>query len=94
MRQETDYMLSKLFYDLQNVKGLAARYRTNRDDVLADYALDADVLDALARDDVVFLAQRTNGFLVRYYFVIIGMSEQVFIERIRTLKPAKENAHG
>lgn len=94
MRQETDYMLSKLFYDLQNVKGLAARYRANRDDVLADYALDADVLDALARDDVVFLAQRTNGFLVRYYFVIIGMPEQVFIERIRTLKPAKENAHG
>ncbi len=94
MTQEIDYALSKLFYDLQNVKGLAARYRADRHEVLTDYALDADVLDALARDDVVFLAQRTNGFLVRYYFVIIGMPEQAFMERIRTLKPAKENVHG
>ena len=89
MKRNLDYWLCKLFYDLQNVPGLGARYRANRDDVLAAYPLTDDVLAALRRDDVAFLAPRTNGFLLRYYFFIAGMPERTFLDHLQAMrKPA------
>ena len=101
MKQHLDYWLCKLFYDLQNVPGLGARYRADRGDVLAAYPLDDDVLDALRRDDVAYLSPRTNGFLLRYYFFIAGMPERTFLDRLQAMRrPAAadtavmEAAHG
>ena len=76
-----DYWLSKLFFDLQS-PALAAELRANRDAVLARYSLDPAVKEALARNDVPFLAGRTNAYLLRYYFFAIGMKDDEFIKKL------------
>lgn len=76
-----DYWLSKLFFDLQSPT-LAAEFRANRDAVLARYPVEASVKDALARNDVPFLAERTNAYLLRYYFFTIGLKDDEFIRRL------------
>ena len=73
------YRLSRLFYDLHTDRALAGEYRSNRPPVIARYDLPEPVIDALHRDDVAFLAKLTNGFLLRYYFFVIGMAEADFI---------------
>jgi hypothetical protein len=77
-----DYWLSKLFYDLQQPP-LAAEFRANRDAVLARYPLEDRVKRAIADSDVPFLAQRTNAYLLRYYFFATGMKDDEFIRRLR-----------
>ncbi len=76
-----DYWLSKLFFDLQQ-PALAAEFRANRDALLEKYALSADVREAIAKNDVSFLAQRTNAYLLRYYFFAVGMKDDEFIRRL------------
>jgi hypothetical protein len=85
MQPPINYPLSKLFHDLYSNKSLAAEYRNDRQAVLARYELTADIVTALLADDVAMLAPLTNGFLLRYYFVVIGMSDPEFIRRIREL---------
>lgn len=87
----TDYWLSKLFFDLQN-PAFAAEYRADRAKVLARYPLAPEVLDAIARDDVVFLGRRVNAYLLRYYFGVAGMSDAVFLEKLH--QTGKEASHG
>lgn len=77
-----DYSLSKLFYDLQSPAAVA-EYRTARDKVLDRYGIRPDVREALARNDVPFLARRTNAYLLRYYFFATGMKDDEFIRRLR-----------
>lgn len=77
-----DYWLSKLFFDLQQPP-LAAEFRGNREAVLARYSLDERVKQAIAQNDVPFLAQRTNAYLLRYYFFATGMKDDDFIRRLR-----------
>ena len=76
-----DYWLSKLFFDLQSPT-LAAEFRAHRDAVLGRYAIAPAVKDALARNDVPFLAERTNAYLLRYYFFATGMKDDEFIKRL------------
>ena len=76
-----DYWLSKLFFDLQSPT-LAAEFHADRDRVLARYPLDAAVKDAIARVDMPFLAERTNAYLLRYYFFAAGMKDDEFIRRL------------
>jgi hypothetical protein len=83
MQPPLNYPLSKLFHDLYTNKSLATQYRQNRQAVFASYELTADIALALLADDVAALAPLTNGFLLRYYFVVIGMSDPEFIRRIR-----------
>ena len=77
-----DYWLSKLFYDLQQPE-LAAEYRENREKVCARYCLSPEVIKALAENDVPFLAQRTNPYLLRFYCYGIGMKDEEFMRRLR-----------
>ena len=77
-----DYWLSKLFYDLQS-PAAAAEYRTERDKVLDRYRIGAEVRQALAENDVPFLAQRVNAYLLRYYFFATGMQDEEFKRRLR-----------
>ena len=77
------YRLSRLFYDLHTDRALAGEYRLNRPSIIARYNLPEPVVDALRRDDVAFLAKLTNGFLLRYYFFVIGMAEADFIARLQ-----------
>ena len=87
----TDYWLSKLFFDLQ-APGAGAEYRADRDKVLARYPLAPDVRAAILADDVSFLAQRVNPYLLRYYFGAAGMSDEVFRRKLR--EGADEVKHG
>ena len=76
-----DYWLSKLFFDLQS-PALAAEFRANRDAVLARYPVAPAVQQALAKNDVPFLAERTNAYLLRYYFFATGMKDDEFIRKL------------
>ena len=76
-----DYWLSKLFFDLQQ-PALAAEFRANPDAVLERYPLDAEVKSALKENRVPFLAQRTNAYLLRYYFFAVGMKDDEFVRRL------------
>ncbi len=84
----TDFWLSKLFFDLQ-AEPLAAEYRADAGAVMARYPLDPVVVAALRDNDVKVLAPRVNAYLLRYYFGIIGMADDVFIGKIR-----ETGAHG
>lgn len=77
-----DYWLSKLFYDLQN-PAVAAEYREHREQVLARYPIDDAAKKALEKDDVPFLAQRTNPYLLRFYCYGIGMKDEEFMRKLR-----------
>ena len=84
-----NYALSRLFYDLHTDCALAGEYRTNRASVIARYSLPEPVIGALRRDDVAFLAKLTNGFLLRYYFFVIGMAEVDFIAGLQPNRKAR-----
>lgn len=88
-----DYWLSKLFFDLQT-PAAADEYRADRDKVLQRYPLSAEAKRALMTDDVEALSKRVNPYLLRFYFVVAGMSEGDFVARLRAIKPESEAAHG
>jgi len=77
-----DYWASRLFFDLQ-APALAAEFRADRDAVIKRYPLAEDVRRAILGNDVPFLAQRTNPYLLRYYFFAAGMKDEDFIRRLR-----------
>jgi hypothetical protein len=79
-----DYWLSKLFFDVQ---ANAPEYRADRGKFLARYQLKPEVKAALLRDDVAFLAERVNPYLLRFYFAAAGMKDEEFIRRLRESAP-------
>lgn len=76
-----DYWLSKLFFDLQS-PALASQFRSDPDAVIARYPLEEEVRQALKQNRVPFLAERTNAYLLRYYFFAVGMKDDEFIRRL------------
>jgi hypothetical protein len=80
--KRTDYVLSKLFFDLQN-GAAAAQYRADRGAVLDRYDLAPEIRAAVLADDVATLAPLVNPYLLRYYCTAAGMPEAVFLEKIR-----------
>ena len=76
-----DYWLSKLFFDLQS-PALAQEFRANPEAVLSRYQLKPDVKRAVLDHDAPFLAERTNAYLLRYYFFTIGMKDDEFVRRL------------
>lgn len=80
-----DYWLSKLFFDLQSPP-LADEYRASRGAVLARYPLKPEVRAAVEADDVAYLSQLVNPYLLRFYFLMAGMPEDEFLRRIRASK--------
>jgi hypothetical protein len=77
-----DYWLSKLFYDLQD-PAVAAEYRKDRGKVLARYRIDEAAKNALEENDISFLAERVNPYLLRFYCFGIGMKDEEFMKRLR-----------
>ena len=77
-----DYWLCKLFFDLQQ-PAVAKEFKADRDAVLARYPLSPEVRKAIAEDDAPFLAERSNPYLLRYYFFTIGMKDAEFARRLR-----------
>jgi hypothetical protein len=71
-----------MFFDLQSPE-VVAELRSNREAMFSKYSLEEPVKDALRRDDVTFLAERTNAYLLRYYFFAAGMKDPEFIRRLR-----------
>jgi hypothetical protein len=76
-----DYWLSKMFFDLQ-APALASEFRADRDAVMSRYPLAPEVKQALKENRVPFLAERTNAYLLRYYFFAVGMKDDEFIRRL------------
>ena len=76
-----DYWLSKLFFDLQQ-PALASEFRANPDAVIDRYPIHGEVRQALKENRVPFLAERTNAYLLRYYFFAVGMKDDEFIRRL------------
>jgi hypothetical protein len=91
-----DYWLSKLFFDLQSSAPLGEEYRGSRNAILDRYPLKPEVRAAVDRDDVAFLAARVNPYLLRFYFVVTGMSEAEFLSKVRTAgaDAAARSSHG
>jgi Aromatic-ring-opening dioxygenase LigAB, LigA subunit len=87
----TDYWLSKLFFDLQQVE-LRARYRADRRAVIERYPLNPEAVAALLRDDVAALAPLVNPYLLRYYFSYIGMPDNEFMRALHATTPAAADA--
>jgi hypothetical protein len=87
-----DYWLSKLFFDLQQ-PALAAEFKANAESVLKKYPLEEPVRQALRANDVPFLAERTNAYLLRYYFFTTGMKDAEFIRKLRE-DPPREKPRG
>ena len=87
-----DYWLSKLFFDLQT-PATGAEYRADRNKVLARYQISPEAKTAIMNDDVGELSKRVNPYLLRFYFVVAGMSEAEFLKRLRAVAP-KEPAPG
>jgi len=77
-----DYWLSRLFFDLQ-APAAAAEFRADRDAVIKRYPIAEPVRKAILDNDVPYLAQRTNAYLLRYYFFAAGMKDEEFIRRLR-----------
>jgi hypothetical protein len=77
-----DYRLSKMFFDLQS-PDVVAQLRADREQLFSKYGLEEPVKEALRCDDVNFLAERTNAYLLRYYFFAAGMKDPEFIQRLR-----------
>lgn len=76
-----DFQLSKMFFDLQQPAS-AAEFKSDRAKFMAKYSLGEDVQAAIARNDAPFLAERTNAYLLRYYFFTIGMKDAEFIKKL------------
>jgi len=80
-----DYWLSKLCFDLQQPSA-AAEFRANRAGVLDRYPLNPEVRSALERDDVCAVAQAgINPYLLRFYFLVVGMNDETFVRELRKL---------
>jgi hypothetical protein len=86
MKPILDYWLNKLFFDLHTNGSLLVEYRKDPHNFLTQYNLSDSVRLALETDDVVTLARLTNPFLLRYYFLRIGMADETFIERLQPLR--------
>jgi gallate dioxygenase len=82
----TDYWLSKLFFDIQSPDTLA-RWKADRDAVLAEYPLSAEMREAVLDDDLEAMAPHVNPYLLRFYFSISGMKDDEMLARLHAMKP-------
>ena len=84
-----DYCLNKLFYDVTR-SPLGAAYQADRSAVLDRYPLKPEVRKALLEDDLVFVSRAgVNPYLLRYYFQLLGYSDDAVMEKLHTaLAPA------
>jgi len=91
-----DYWLSKLFFDLQSSPEAGAEFRADRKKVLDRYPLKPEVRAAVERDDVASIAPRVNPYLLRFYFVVVGMPEKEFLSKVRAAgaAAAARSSHG
>jgi hypothetical protein len=91
-----DYWLNKLFFDLQSSAPLGAEYRADPRKILDRYPLKPAVRAAVERGDVSFLAPLVNPYLLRFYFVVVGMPEAEFLSKVRTAgaDAAARSSHG
>ena len=81
-----DYALSKLFFDLQN-PAIAVEFRADREKIFERYSIPEDVRSRIRENDVPFLAERTNAYLLRYFFFTTGMKDDEFIRRLQEGPP-------
>ncbi len=78
------YYLQKLLYTLNREPAVQARFKADRDFVLADYDLNAEELKALTDPDVGLLyVLGVNGQLLMHYAALVGQSWDEYIAAMR-----------
>ena len=68
---------------MHNDPQLADEFRLDRKSVMDRYPLTEAARNAVLDDNIPALAAHSNGFLLRYYFLVIRMSEPDFINGLR-----------
>ena len=77
-----DYWLNRFFFQMQQ-PDVRERYRADPEGVMAAYRLSDEARKAVVEQDVAFLAQRTNPYLLRFYFGYMGVPDAEFIAKVR-----------
>jgi hypothetical protein len=89
-----DYWLNRFFFEMQK-PDVRQRFADSPQQLMSEYRLSAQAQEAVASQDMAYLAARTNPYLLRYYFGYIGMRDPEFIARLRALTPsAAPSSHG
>ena len=86
-----EYHLNKMFFELHNDPQLADEFRLDRKSVMDRYPLTEAARNAVIEDNIPVLAAHSNGFLLRYYFLVVRMSESDFIDGLRRSANAKQD---
>ena len=78
------YYLQKLLYNLNRDPPLQARFKADRQGVLADYDLTDEERKALTEPDIGLLyVLGVNGQLLMHYAALVGQSWDQYIEAMR-----------
>lgn len=80
------YWINKLFYDTQKADGLAA-YQAEPGRFLNRYPLSPELRAAVERNDIGALYRAgANPYLLRFYCVNMGVSEEDYLSALRALQ--------
>ena len=78
------YYLQKLLYQLNRYPGIRRRYEAQADEVIGEYELSAEELEALRNRDVGLLyVIGVNGQLLMHYAAMCGMAWPDYIEAMK-----------
>ena len=78
------YYVQKLLYELNRDPALQERFFANKDAVLANYKLDDEERDALARPDIGLLyILGVNGQILMHYAAMCGYAWPDYIQAMR-----------
>jgi hypothetical protein len=78
------YQMQKLLFDLNRDRGVQARFRAQKDEVLERYELTPEERDAMASGDIGLLyVLGANGQLLMHYAAFLGMPWADYIAAMR-----------
>ena len=78
------YYLQKLLYQLNRDPAIRRRYEEHAEEVIGEYELSAEELEALRRQDVGLLyVIGVNGQLLMHYAAMCGMAWPDYIEAMK-----------
>ena len=78
------YYVQKLMYELNRDPRVRERFSADRDEVLRDYDLSAEEIDAITAPDIGLLyVMGVNGQLLMHYAALCGFEWQEYITAMR-----------
>ena len=78
------YGMQKFLYHLNRDPKVQSRFREDRDELLAEYPLDAEERDAIERGDIgLIYVLGANGQLLMHFAAFLGMPWPDYIQSMR-----------